>query len=83
MPIIQIAIWKCELCGKKEVKREEVFPYSDKVVSPPSGKEWGYVEDEGEEKLICPECMEIIRQFNQFPTLNELLIEKFKKEKKV
>ena len=54
MPIIQINLWTCEICGKTYVTHEKTEPFSDPVVSYPTKEVWEYV---GDEKLACPDCV--------------------------
>jgi hypothetical protein len=35
MPVYQINVWVCEVCGKALSTTEETSPYSDPVVIPP------------------------------------------------
>ncbi len=55
MPIIQINVWICEVCGLVATQSHETTPYSDPVVIPP--ERWGYVGELPNEKLACSECL--------------------------
>lgn len=56
MSIIQINLWKCEICGKTSMTcDEEVSMYDDPVVEPPK-EGWAYIGEGKGEKLTCPEC---------------------------
>jgi len=61
MPVIQVNIWICEVCGDVQTTKEKTDPYSDPVVTPPNGEEWNYVGEYtgsvGDEKLACPACL--------------------------
>lgn len=61
MPIIQVNVWTCEVCNKTLTTAEETSPYTDPVVCPPNdghwGAEWGYLGENPDEKLACPECL--------------------------
>jgi len=54
MPIIQINIWICEVCGAIRTASKQVSPFSSVVVDPP-GEEWDYLGED--EKLHCPKCV--------------------------
>ena len=62
MPAAQINIWRCEVCGRTELTAEEVRPYCDPVVCPPTG--WGDVadldavdkQDPDDVLVACPGC---------------------------
>jgi rubrerythrin len=56
MPVYQINVWVCEVCGKVLSTIKEASPYSDPVVVPPNYIEWEYVGEPPNEKLACPEC---------------------------
>jgi len=53
MPVYQTNLWICEVCGGVDSTIEETSPYSDPVVRPPNGEEWGFTK---EDLLACPEC---------------------------
>lgn len=56
--IVQITTWVCDICPTGLAsKKLEVEPWSDPVVAPPGGANWGYIVLEGKEHLACPECM--------------------------
>lgn len=55
MPILQINLWKCEICGKISATEKEVSPFDDPVVCYPVKEEWDFVGSD--EKLACPECL--------------------------
>ena len=57
MAVYQTNLWVCEVCGNHSVTVNEIDPYSDPVVSPPTGEEWGYVGEAPDEKLACPKCL--------------------------
>jgi len=56
MPVIQINLWICEVCGKLRTTVEETSIYSDPTVVPPGGEKWWFVGPD--EKLACPDCLE-------------------------
>ena len=57
MAIIQVNFWHCESCDKVYSTQEETSPYSDPVVYLPTDEVWDYIEKDGEEILICPDCI--------------------------
>ena len=56
MPIYQINVWVCELCETVQTTSEIVSPYSDPVVTYPSGGTWEYIAKDDREVLVCPTC---------------------------
>ena len=56
MPIRQVNIWVCEVCGHESSTVTATEPYSDPVVTPPEGEEWPYIIQNGRELLACPSC---------------------------
>lgn len=54
--VIQVNIWKCEICHRIETTSEEVVPYGDPVIVLPNGEEWEYIEIDGKELFSCPAC---------------------------
>lgn len=54
--IVQTNTWICEVCDRVASTTEIVSPYSDPVVTPPSGEEWCYVIVDDCERLACPSC---------------------------
>ena len=55
MPVIQINVWICEVCGYIATETSHTFPYADPVVEPPNDIEWEYIG--ADEKLACPACV--------------------------
>ena len=55
--IVQITIWVCEACPRKEVVVSGVNPYEDPTVLPPKGEKWGYRDEDGKTIFICPSCL--------------------------
>ena len=56
MPIYQMNLWICEVCGTCATTTEEVSPFDDPVVGYPHGQQWKYWSDR--ETLACPNCKE-------------------------
>jgi len=58
MPIIQINLWVCEVCGEIYTTVSYTGPCMDPVVDYPTKEEWGYVGEGEDEKLACPNCLQ-------------------------
>lgn len=68
MPIYQINIWICDICGKSYQTSVETMPFSDPIVEYPTSEKWEYVGKDIDEKLACPECLKI-KEFNKPPKI--------------
>jgi len=54
MPILQINIWICEICGAIASLAQHTPMWADFVVSNPSPDQmWGYADYDNIEKLAC------------------------------
>lgn len=58
MPIYQINLWVCEVCGLSVETHEKVMPHDDPVVCLPD-ENWEYITIEGKELLACPKCQKL------------------------
>ena len=57
MSVIQTNLWQCEICGKTETTKEEVFPYDSIVVCATKTSKWEYIMFEEKEYLACVDCI--------------------------
>lgn len=59
--VFQVNYWVCEVCGRTATVAHATSPYSDPVVAPPKGEEWGYVKKPDkpryQELHACPTCL--------------------------
>jgi len=58
-------IWTCENCGIISVTTEKTSPYSDPIVLPPNDEEWDYIGEFPNEKLCCPKCILLLKNYDK------------------
>lgn len=60
MPVYQINLYACDICGHVQYTTATTFLGCESEVAPPYHEEWGIITKDDAEFLACPACQPAI-----------------------